>query len=597
MSLSNLTSPNNTKIYTSPASQLGYEPSTPANWSPVPTTFAEACDTLAAHSGASGPVTSVGLSASPTSVFSVSGSPVTSAGTLALGLDTQAAHTLLAGPTSGSAVPGFRTLAVSDVPTLNQNTTGTAANITASSNSTLTSLPSLVLPGAQVSGNISGSAGNITAAVNSTLTTLPSLVLPTSQLSGTIPIVHGGTGQSTASTGFNALSSCAIAGDIPFESATGVVSALPVGSNGQVLTVNSGLPSWQPATTGTVTSVGLSAAPGSVFSVSGSPVTSTGTLALSMSSQSGNLVLASPAGTSGTPSMRALVAGDLPTSGVTAATYYAPQVTFNAEGMATAASNILTTKGDILTYDTQPDRLAVGFTGQLLTFAPSTTTGLAWLPDSSTIKNIGIATSVAANALTVTLMQGNGTSSLSVSAPGMITFRSSTITTGGNSTIAVTSALTITIPSATTIGTTNSYAGYIYVYALNNAGTVVLALSLSPFPLDALVSSSAISGGSNALTLYSTAAQTSLPIQYLGKFTAPQTTAGTWTANSTKIWSAVSDDYTASLIVSQPGDLLTVNSSNIPSRLAIGSNSQVLTVNSGLPSWQPATTGTVTSVG
>lgn len=41
-----------------------------------------------------------------------------------------------------------------DVPTLNQNTTGTAANITATTNSTLTTLPNLSLPASQVTGSI-----------------------------------------------------------------------------------------------------------------------------------------------------------------------------------------------------------------------------------------------------------------------------------------------------------------------------------------------------------------------------------------------------------------------------------------------------------
>ena len=65
------------------------------------------------------------------------------------------------------------------------------------------------------------------------------------------------------------------------------------------------------AGTGTVTSVGLSL-PASVFSVAGSPVTTTGTLAGTFASQSPNLVLASPDGSSGTPSFRALTAGDIP---------------------------------------------------------------------------------------------------------------------------------------------------------------------------------------------------------------------------------------------------------------------------------------------
>jgi len=78
----------------------------------------------------------------------------------------------------------------SNFPTLNQNTTGTASNITATTNSTLTTLSALSLPGSQVIGNISGSAANITATTNSTLTTLSALSLPYSQLTGT-PTVSG----------------------------------------------------------------------------------------------------------------------------------------------------------------------------------------------------------------------------------------------------------------------------------------------------------------------------------------------------------------------------------------------------------------------
>jgi hypothetical protein len=62
---------------------------------------------------------------------------------------------------------------------------------------------------------------------------------------------------------------------------------------------------------GTVTSVGL-ALPASVFTVTGSPVTTTGTLTGSFNSQSANLVFASPNGSSGVPTFRALVTADLP---------------------------------------------------------------------------------------------------------------------------------------------------------------------------------------------------------------------------------------------------------------------------------------------
>jgi hypothetical protein len=61
---------------------------------------------------------------------------------------------------------------------------------------------------------------------------------------------------------------------------------------------------------GSVTSVALSApAP---FSVAGSPINTSGTLALSFASQAANTFLAAPNGSAGEPSMRSLLAADIP---------------------------------------------------------------------------------------------------------------------------------------------------------------------------------------------------------------------------------------------------------------------------------------------
>jgi hypothetical protein len=116
-----------------------------------------------------------------------------------------------------------------DVPTLNQNTTGTAANITATSNSTLTTLSALSLPGSQVSGNISGNASNVT---------------------GIVAIANGGTNSSTAAGALTNL------GAYP--------ASNPAGYG-----------------TGSVTSVAASVP--AFLSVSGSPITTSGTLAISYS--------------------------------------------------------------------------------------------------------------------------------------------------------------------------------------------------------------------------------------------------------------------------------------------------------------------------
>lgn len=109
--------------------------------------------------GGSGTVTSVAL-ADSTGLFNITGSPVTTSGTLTLAsFQSQAQHSFFAGPSGSAGAPAFRAIVASDVPTLNQNTTGTASNITASSNSTLTTLSALSLPAAQLTG-----LGNLTDA-------------------------------------------------------------------------------------------------------------------------------------------------------------------------------------------------------------------------------------------------------------------------------------------------------------------------------------------------------------------------------------------------------------------------------------------------
>lgn len=78
-----------------------------------------------ATGGGGGTVTSVGISLP--SIFSVSGSPVTTSGTLTGTLATQTANTIFAGPTTGgAAAPTFRALVAADLPS--GTITGTVAN-------------------------------------------------------------------------------------------------------------------------------------------------------------------------------------------------------------------------------------------------------------------------------------------------------------------------------------------------------------------------------------------------------------------------------------------------------------------------------------
>ena len=94
-------------------------------------------------------------------------------------------------------------------------------------------------------------------------------------------------------------------GSLPYQSAAGTTAMLAAGSNGQVLTLASGLPSWATPTAGTVTSVGFT---GGIISVANA----TTTPALTVAGTSGGIVYFSSATTwasSGALAANALVIG------------------------------------------------------------------------------------------------------------------------------------------------------------------------------------------------------------------------------------------------------------------------------------------------
>ena len=173
--------------------------------------------TLTAGSGISIAATGSGT------VTSVTGtSPVNSSGgtTPAISLaasygDTQnpyaskTANYVLASPDGSAGAPTFRAIVANDIPTLNQNTTGTAANITATSNGTLTTLSVLSLPYSQLSGtvptwnqNTTGTASNVT---------------------GTVALANGGSGQTTAQLAMNAFAGAVTSGSYLRGNGTNVV--------------------------------------------------------------------------------------------------------------------------------------------------------------------------------------------------------------------------------------------------------------------------------------------------------------------------------------------------------------------------------------
>jgi hypothetical protein len=106
----------------------------------------------------------------------------------------------------------------------------------------------------QITSASNGSAGGVTSFQTSLSGLTPSTTSTGAiTLAGTLGISSGGTGQTTASAAFNALSPITTTGDLIIGTGTNTASRLAIGANGYVLTSNGTTASWQ-ASTGGVTS-------------------------------------------------------------------------------------------------------------------------------------------------------------------------------------------------------------------------------------------------------------------------------------------------------------------------------------------------------
>lgn len=155
---------------------------------------------------------------------------------------------------------------------------------------------------------------------------------------------------------------------------------------------------------------------------------------------------------------------------------------------------------------------------------------------SAVMLNGTIVESHAANAVTFAVKTLAGADP-SAASPVRFAFRSATLASGVFVVRSVTAALSITIPSGATLGHASGRDQQVFVYAIDNAGTVELAVSNKFFDRSVRrVTTTTIGAGSTSATaIYSTTGRTNVAWMPIARAVSNQTAAGTWAASPTQI--------------------------------------------------------------
>jgi hypothetical protein len=201
---------------------------------------------------------------------------------------------------------------------------------------------------------------------------------------------------------------------------------------------------------------------------------------------------------------------------------------------AKTLKSTLTTKGDtyVATGASTVVRQAIGSNYQTLMADSGQTNGLQWVNNytSFDIQNLSLACSVAGNALTIAVKTASGSDATSTT-PILVAVRSATLNTGTYTMRAITGALSLVISSGSTLGHSSAITHAIYVYLIDNAGTLELAASSIPYS-EANIYATTAEGGAGAAdsasVIYSTTARSNIAMRMVGVLLSQQSTAGTW---------------------------------------------------------------------
>jgi hypothetical protein len=280
------------------------------------------------------------------------------------------ANFVLAAPNGTAGVPTFRAIVAADIPTLNQNTTGSAATLTTGRTIDITGDLAYTSPSFDGSTNVTA-AGTL-ATVNATVGSFTNA-----------SITVNGKGLVTAAS----------SGAAPVTSVTGTS---PVASSG-----------------GATPAISLTAGYGDTLNP--------------YASKTANTFLAAPNGAAGVPTFRAVVAADIPTlnqntTGTASNVTGTVAIANGGSGQttATAAFDALsptTTKGDLIVRNgTGNVRLAVGTDTYALVADSTTATGVKWASvgasltianDTTTATNLYPTFLTATSGTAATLYTGN----------------------------------------------------------------------------------------------------------------------------------------------------------------------------------------------
>ena len=486
------------------------------------------------NSKGSGSVTSV--AATVPTFLSVTGSPITTSGTLAISysgtalpianggsgeITAQLAMNAFAGAvTSGSYLRGngtnvvMATIQAADVPTLNQNTTGTASNVT-----------------------------------------------------GTVAVANGGTGLTTTPAN----------GALDIGNGTGFTRATLTAGTGISVTNASGSITIAATNSGTVTSV-----------TGTSPVVSSGgaTPAISLAasygdtqnpyaSKTANYVLAAPDGTAGVPTFRAVVAADIPT------------LNQNTTGSAGSVANALTS-GTGISFSsgtTYNGSAAITVNNSLPMVYPGAgipnSTGTAWGTSYSTTGSGTVVALATSPSFTTPIL---GTPQSGNFSTGTFTWPTFNQNTTGNAATATSATTATNIAGGTNLQIPfNTGGGATSFIAAPTIGSTYLQYTGTGF---------AWAAAAGVGTVTSVAA--SVP-SFLSISGSPITTAGTLAisysgtalpiANGGTGQTTASAAFNALSPITTTGDLIIGNGTNSATRLAIGANTYVLTSNGTTATW------------